>query len=106
MLEAIRKETNPLEGITYSNDHAALVMWSLRREERKKRKDTSESSYLGGMIVKRVKDIGVVEAAGTILESTKFNMAVAEKEAKEKADFQVKLEVKLKAYNEAQDEIA
>lgn len=72
----------------------------------KKRKGTSESSYLEGMVVRRVKDIGIVEATSTILESTKFNMVVAEKEAKEKADLQVKLEVILKAYNEAQVEIA
>lgn len=81
-------------------------MWSLKREENKKRKDTSESIYLEGMIVKRVKDTRVVEAARTILESTKFNMVVAEKEAKEKADLQVKLEAILKAYNGAKAKIA
>lgn len=106
VLEAVRKETKDLEGITYSNDHVALVMWLLRREGRKKRKDALESSYLRGMAVKRVKDTGVVEAAGMILELEKFNMVVAEKEAKEKADLQVKLEVILKAYNEAQAEKA
>lgn len=81
-------------------------MWSLKREENKRRRDLLESHYSGGMIVKRVRDIRVVEAASTTLESTKFSMAVAEKEAKEKADLQVKLEVVLKAYNEAKLELA
>lgn len=54
VLEAVRKETKPLEGVTFSKDNAALVIWSLRRDENRKRKDTSRSSYLGGMIVKRV----------------------------------------------------
>lgn len=54
VLEAVRKETKPLEGVTFSKDHATLVMWSIRRDESRKRKDISGSSYLGGMIVKRV----------------------------------------------------
>lgn len=86
VFEVVRKETKPMEGVTCNKDNAALVMWSLRRDESIKRKDTSESSYLGGMIVKRVQDIGVVEAANTVLETTKFNVEVAEKEAKERAD--------------------
>lgn len=106
IFDAVRKETQPLEGINYSNDHVALVMWSLKREESKRRKDSLEFAYSGGMIVKRVKDIGLVEAASTTLESAKFCMAVAEKEAKEKVDLQVKLEVVLKAYNEDKLEIA
>lgn len=40
------------------------------------------------------------------MESAKFNVAVAEKEANEKVDLQVKLETILKAYNEAKGEIA
>ncbi|XP_059066259.1 uncharacterized protein LOC131857591 [Cryptomeria japonica] len=58
------------------------------------------------MIVKRVRDTGVVEAASTTLESAKFGMAVVEKEAKEKVNLQVNLEVVLKAYNEEKLEIA
>lgn len=106
VLEVVRKETKPLEGVTFSKDHAALVMWSLRRDESRKRKDTLESSYLGGMIVKRVQDIGVVEAASIVFKSAKFSVVVAEKEAKEKVDLQVKLEMFLKGYNEAKVEIA
>lgn len=106
ILDAVRKETKPLEGVTYRNDHVALVMWSLGIKENKRRDDTSESSYLGGMIVERVKDTRLVEATSTTLESTKFNMVVVEKQAKEKIDLQVKLEVILKAYNEAKLEVA
>lgn len=106
ILEAVRKETKPLEGVTYSNDHDTLVMWSLRREESKKRKDSSKAIYSGGMIMKRVNDTKVVEATSTILESAKFYVVVAEKEAKENVDLQVKLELILKAYNEAKIEIA
>lgn len=46
VLEAVRKETKPMEGVTFSKDNVALVMWSLKRDENKKKKDTLESSYL------------------------------------------------------------
>lgn len=105
VFDGVRKETKPLEGITYSNDHATLVMWSLKREENKRRY-SSEYDYSGGMIVKRVRDTGVVEASSTTLEFAKFGMIVAEKEAKEKVDLHVKLERVLKAYNEAKIELA
>lgn len=101
VLEAVTKETKPMEGVTFSKDNVALVMWSLKKDENRRRKDASDSSFLGGMIVKRVQDIGVVEAPSTVLETAKFNVAVAEKEAKEKANLQLKLETILKAYNEA-----
>lgn len=52
----------------------------------KRRKDALDSSLLGGIIVKRVQDIGVVEAASTILKTAKFSVAVVEKEAQEKAN--------------------
>lgn len=97
VLEAVRKETKPMEGVTFNKDNATLVMWSLKRDENKKKKDTSMSSYLGGMMVKRVQTTGVVGAASTVLETAKFSVAVAEREAKEKADLQVKLETILKA---------
>lgn len=58
------------------------------------------------MIVRRVQDTGVVEAASTVLETTKFKAVVAEKEAKEKVDLQIRLEKILKAYNEAKKEVA
>lgn len=54
VLEAVRKEIKPMEGITFSKDSAALVMWSLKRDENKRSKDTPGSSYLGGIIVNRV----------------------------------------------------
>lgn len=106
VLEAVRKGTKPMEGVTFNKDNAALVMWSLKRDQSRKRKDTSESSFLGGMIEKRVQDIGVVEATSIVLEMTKFSVAMAEKEAKERVDLQVKLEIILKAYNEAKKEVA
>lgn len=58
------------------------------------------------MIVKRVKDIWLVEVVSTTLQSQKFNMEVVEREAKEKADILVKMEVILKAYNEGKVELA
>lgn len=106
LLEVDRKETKPMEGVTFSKDNAALVMWSLKRDENRKRNDTSRSSFLGGMIVRRVHDTGVVEATSIILETAKFNVVVAKKEAKEKANLQLKLETILKAYNEAKEGIA
>ncbi|XP_057866686.1 uncharacterized protein LOC131074132 [Cryptomeria japonica] len=45
-----------------------------------------------------------MEAASTILEPAKFNVAVLEKEEKERVDLQTKLEIVLKAYNEAKKE--
>lgn len=54
VLESVRKETKPMEGVTFGKDNVALVMWSLKRDENRRRKDTSRSNYLGGMIVKRV----------------------------------------------------
>lgn len=92
VLDAVRKETKPMEGVTFSKDNAALVMWSLKRNEDKKSKDTPGSSHLGGLMVKRVQSTGVVEAASTVLETAKFSVAVAEKEAKEKEALQIKLE--------------
>lgn len=81
-------------------------MCSLKREENKRRKDCSRSDYLGGMIVKRVRDTEAVEIASMTLESAKFGMVVAKNEAKAKVDLQVKLEVVIKANNEAKLEIA
>lgn len=106
VLEVVRKETKPMEGVLFSKDGASLVVWSLKRDEGRRRKDTSESNLLGGMIVRRVQDTGVVEAASTVLETAKFNIAVAEKEAKERADLQNKLEIVLKAYNEEKKEVS
>lgn len=54
ILEVVRKETKPLEGVTFNKDDDALVMWYLKRDETKRKKDAPESNYLGGMIVKRV----------------------------------------------------
>lgn len=82
VMEAVRKETKPMVGITFSKDNAALVMWSLKRDENKRSKDTLGSSYLGGMMVKRVQNTGVIEAASTVLETAKFSVVVAEREAK------------------------
>lgn len=45
ILDAVRMETKPLERMTFNKDHIALVMWSLEREENKKRKGPSKSSY-------------------------------------------------------------
>lgn len=105
VFDAVKKETKPLEGITYSNDHVALVMWSLKRVENKKGGESSKSDYSGGMIIKRVKDTCVKEATCMTLDSTKFCKVVVEKEAKEKEDLQAKLEVLLKAQNDAKLEI-
>lgn len=105
VLEAVRKETKPMEGVTFSKDNAAMVMWSLKRDENRKKKDTPGSSYLVGIIVKRVQRIGVVEASNTVLEIEKFNVAVAEKEARERVELQARLEIVLKAYNNAKEEV-
>lgn len=32
IFDVVRKETKPLEGITFNNGHATLVIWSLKRE--------------------------------------------------------------------------
>lgn len=58
------------------------------------------------MIVKIVQDTGVVEAASIVLETAKFSVVVVVKEAKERANLQLKLETILKAYNEAKEGIA
>lgn len=47
----------------------------------------------------------MVEAASIMLETAKFSVPVAEREAKEKEDLQVKLEIILKAYNSAKEEV-
>lgn len=106
VLEVFRKETKPMEGVTFSKYDASLVMWSLKKDENRRRKDASDSSFLGGMIVKRFQDTGVVEAASTVLETAKFSVAVAEKEENEKANLHLKLETILKAYNKAKEGIA
>lgn len=106
VLEVVGKETKPMEGVTFSRDDVALVKWSLKKDENKRSKDVSDSSLLGGMIVKSVQDTRVVEATTTVLETAKFNIAVAEKEAKEKANLQLKLKTILKAYNEAKKGVA
>lgn len=54
--------------------------------------------------MKRLQNTGVVEVASTVLETTKFNVAVVEKGAMEKVALQTKLETILKAYNEAKGE--
>lgn len=106
VLDAVRKETKPMEGVTFSKDNVAHVMWSLKKDEKKIRKDASNSILLGGMIVKRVQDTGVVEAASIVLETAKFSVAMAEKEAQEKDNLQLKLKTILKAYNDAKEGIA
>lgn len=30
VLDAVRKETKPMEGVTFNKDNVALVMWSLK----------------------------------------------------------------------------
>lgn len=35
VLDGVRKEIKPMEGVTFSKDNVALIMWSLKKDENK-----------------------------------------------------------------------
>lgn len=75
-------------------------MWSLKREENKGKREALSSGYTRNLLVKRVGETSGVEASNIILETTKFNVKVVEKDAREKEELRIKFETILKSYNE------
>ena len=86
-------------GTTFSNDQAALVMWSLRRGSRTTPLQPDDSGLTGNIIVRRVVDTSNVQLAYMNVDYSKFALATVEREEKEMTNLQSKYEIVVDAYN-------
>ena len=87
------------QGTTFIEDQAALVSWSLKRGSRTTSVQADESGLMGSLIVRRVADTSLVQAAHWNVDSSKFLLATAKKEEQAMIELQNKYETALEAYN-------
>lgn len=88
------------KGVKYSEDHAALVIWSLKKTNRSHSFEQSDLNLMGSLIVERVKDTSNKEVATRNAETRIFTLAVTRREKKIMDELHMKYEKVLAAYNE------
>ena len=86
-------------GTTFSNDQAALVMWSLRRGSRAILSQPDDSGLIGNFIVRRVANTSHIQAAHMNVDYYQFVFATAKKGEGEMFELQRKYDVVVDAYN-------
>ena len=74
------KKKRALSVAKYSEDHVALVIWSLKRGSRASYSHTNDSKSMGSLIDKSVEDTPNEEAAKLNVETTTFTLPTFMKE--------------------------
>lgn len=98
-LNADEKVKKELKGAKFSKDHAALVIWSMRKGSRASSSQPNDTNLIGNLIVKRIEDTPNEEATKLNVRTTNLTLATTLREKKEKLELQEKYEQVLAAYN-------
>ena len=87
-------------GIKFSDDHQALVMWSMERRNNARVQEVSTAEYTGALTVYRSEEVGSKDIFGMASEMLKFGSAVSSKEEDRFMQLNARFEEVLKAYED------
>ena len=74
-LTANDKEKKEMKGAKFSEDHAAIVIWSIRKGSKTISSQPNDTSLIGNLIVKRVEETTSEEAPELGVGSANFTLA-------------------------------
>jgi hypothetical protein len=91
------------KGVKYSDDHKALVLWSLQGKNEDKTLETTDTS--GSLMVYRVSEIDGEKETQMNKEVANFNLQVARKKKEKFEALKVRFDKVLEAYSENAKEL-
>ena len=87
-------------GVKFSDDHQALVMWSMEKRSNAKIQEISTTGYTGALTMYRPEEVGSKDIFGMASEMLKFGSAVSSKEEDRFMQLNARFEEVLKAYED------
>lgn len=99
-LETEEKILQAHRGVKFSNDHQALVIWSIEKRDETIMQEISTAEHTGAMTVFRAGEIGSSKIWGMASEMVEFGKVVSSQENDRFSQLNARFEEVLKAYEE------
>ena len=86
------KGKKEMKSAKFSEDHATLVIWSMRKGSRTSSSQPNDIGLIGNLIVKRVEETNSVEAIELGVGSAHFTLATTQRGQRDMLELQEKYE--------------
>ena len=93
------KGKKEMKGAKFSEDHATLVIWLMRKGSRIVSSQPDDTSLIDRLVIKRVEETTTEEAAELGVGSANFTLATTQRDKRERLELQDRYEKVLAAYN-------